>query len=234
MVLPLENNSIYCKKQCKEKVQSNQRCIRDLSVICQPSSYDRSTSTIHEVVTWSLSTSLQRQCDDENETATTLEEWGEQKSDIHFYRWLLYVHNEQLHNSKSCLDDELLHRLLGGEMTNRATPLCFPLPLETTMMVDYLTMICVLLENSDDDEMEYDGVHTFDTEPDIFAIKNAFMFCTRGMYQCMKSCEPIQKELKFKNRSMTRDTLKDIYSYINGHFHIQSKKTISYQGLQHF
>ena len=85
-------------------------------------------------------------------------------------------------------------------MTNRATPLSFPLPLETTMMVDYLTTICVLLENSDDndDEMEYDGVHNFDTEPDIFVMKNAVMFCTRGMYQCMKSCELIQKELKLK------------------------------------
>ena len=141
---------------------------------CQPSLYERSTSTIRVVVTWSLSTSLQRQCDDENEIAQqhTLEEWGEQKSDIHFYRWLLYVHNEQSqqHNCKYCLDDELLHRLLGGEMTNKATPLSFPLPLETTMMVDYLTTISVLLHNSDD-KMEYDGVHTFDTEPDIFAIK---------------------------------------------------------------
>ena len=145
---------------------------------------------------------------------------GEQKSDIHFYRRPLYVHNEQSHNSKYCLDDELLHRLLGDEMTNSATPLGFPLPLEITMMVDYLTTICVLLENSDDDEMEYDGVHTFDTEPDIFAIKNAVMFCTRGMYQCMKSCEPIQKELKFKKINHTR-YIKIIYSYINGHFHIQ-------------
>ena len=33
------------------------------------------------------------------------------------------IHSEQLqqHNNKYCLDDELLHRLLGGEMTNRAT-----------------------------------------------------------------------------------------------------------------
>ena len=137
------------------------------------------------VVTWSLSTSLRHQCDGENEIAQqdTLEEWGEQKSDIHFYRWPLYVHNEQSHNSRHCPDDELLHRLLGGEMTNRATPLGFSLPLEMTMMMDYLTTICVLLGNSDDEEMEYDSVHTFDTEPDIFAIKNAVMFCTRGMYQ---------------------------------------------------
>ena len=88
-------------------------------------------------------------------------------------------------------------------MTNRTTPPSFPLPLETTMMVDYLTTICVLLENSDEMK-EYDGVHTFDTEPDIFAIKNAVMFCTRGMYPCMKSCEPIQKELKFKKINDTR------------------------------
>ena len=69
------------------------------------------------------------------------------------------------------------------------------------MMVDYLTTICVLLKNSDD-EMEYDSVHTFDTEPEIITIKNAVMFCTRGMYQCIKSCEPMQKELRFQTNDM--------------------------------
>ena len=80
--------------------------------------------------------------------------------------------------------------------------------------------------------MEYDGVHTFDTEADIFAIKNAVMFYTRGMYQCMKSCEPIQKEIKFK-KTNDKGYIKRYLFLHKWPFPHSIKKTINYQGLQH-
>ena len=218
-----DNRRVKIKKwSCKCTTSTAQ--INDFVLLCQPLTYDLTSSTLHTSVTWYLHSTSNSSKHPNEADDTERDEWGVVGENL-YYKWPLYQWTTIKENDDDYdndLEHTIIHKYFDGEVQRKSTPLIMPLPHSFTKDREKLMFLCMIhmpLTNNDDvvdndDDDGFHGVHTFEDEANVMTISNIAIFCSRGISANCKCTQVRLNELMLRKTKVNeRYPIKGIFLY---------------------